>query len=134
MKRIGFACKWINDPSEVNGIKINAADRSLNTTTTTVAWLNRQTKEVAEQRLWDIMVHNLSAIYKLVETVGSLEKHLRMVRISSDILPVYTQKDWCYFWHRPDVIAYCEKHFMKVGNLLDLPMCVSVSILDSLRC
>jgi UV DNA damage repair endonuclease len=117
MKRIGFACKWINDPSEVNGMKINAADRSLNTTTTTVAWLNRQTKEVAEQRLWDIMVHNLSAIYKLVETVGSLEKHLRMVRISSDILPVYTQKDWCYFWHRLDVIAYCEKHFMKVGNL-----------------
>lgn len=117
MKRIGFACKWINDPNEVNGMKINAADRSLNTTTTTVAWLNRQTKDVAEQRLWDIMVHNLSAIYKLVETVGALEKHLRMVRISSDILPVYTQKDWCYFWLRPDVIAYCEKHFMEVGNL-----------------
>lgn len=117
LKRIGFACKWITDPSEVNGMKINAADRDLNTTTTTVAWLNRQTKDVAEQRLWDIMVHNLSAIYKLVETVGSLNENLRMVRISSDILPVYTQKDWCYFWLKPDVIAYCEKHFMQVGNL-----------------
>jgi UV DNA damage repair endonuclease len=117
IKRIGFACKWINDPSEVNGMKINAADRDLNTTTTTVAWLNRQTREVAEQRLWDIMVHNLSAVYKLVEKVGALDENLRMVRISSDILPVYTQKDWCYFWLRTDVIAYCEKHFMKVGNL-----------------
>ena len=117
IKRIGFACKWINDPSEINGMKINAADRDLNTTTTTVAWLNRQTREVAEQRLWDIMVHNLKAIYKLVEKVGGLDEHLRMVRISSDILPVYTQKDWCYFWLRPDVIAYCEKHFMQVGNL-----------------
>jgi UV DNA damage repair endonuclease len=116
IKRIGFACKWINDPSEVNGMKINAADRDLNTTTTTVAWLNRQTKDVAEQRLWDIMVHNLSAIYKLVERVGTLDEHLRMVRISSDILPVYTQRDWSYFWLRPDVIAYCEKHFMEVGN------------------
>jgi UV DNA damage repair endonuclease len=117
IKRIGFACKWINDPSEVNGMKINAADRELNTTTTTVAWLNRQTREVAEQRLWDIMVHNLTAIYKLVEKVGALDKNLRMVRISSDILPVYTQKDWSYFWLRTDVIAYCEKHFMKVGDL-----------------
>jgi len=117
IKRIGFACKWINDPSEVNGMKISAADRELNTTTTTVAWLNRQTREVAEQRLWDIMVHNLTAIYKLVEKVGALDKNLRMVRISSDILPVYTQKDWSYFWLRPDVIAYCEKHFMLVGNL-----------------
>jgi UV DNA damage repair endonuclease len=117
IKRIGFACKWINDPSEVNGMKINAADRELNTTTTTVAWLNRQTREVAEQRLWDIMVHNLTAIYKLVEKVGALDEHRRMVRISSDILPVYTQKDWSYFWLRTDVIAYCEKHFMEVGNL-----------------
>jgi UV DNA damage repair endonuclease len=117
IKRIGFACKWINDPSEINGMKINAADRDLNTTTTTVAWLNRQTREVAEQRLWDIMVHNLTAVYKLVEKVGALDENLRMVRISSDILPVYTQKDWCYFWLRPDVIAYCEKHFITVGNL-----------------
>jgi UV DNA damage repair endonuclease len=63
------------------------------------------------------MVHNLTAVYKLVEKVGGLDENLRMVRISSDILPVYTQKDWCYFWLRPDVIAYCEKHFIKVGDL-----------------
>jgi UV DNA damage repair endonuclease len=117
LKRIGFACKWINGPSEVNGMKINAEDRDLNTSTTTVAWLNRQTKEVAEQRLWDIMVHNITAIGKLVERVGEQNEHLRMVRLSSDILPVYTQADWSYFWQKPDVIAYCEKHFLTVGDL-----------------
>jgi len=36
IKRIGFACKWINDPAEVNGMKINARDRDLNTGSTTV--------------------------------------------------------------------------------------------------
>jgi UV DNA damage endonuclease len=117
IKRIGFACKWINDPSETQGMKINAKDRELNTGTTTVAWLNRQTRDVAEQRLWDLMVNNISAIKNLVARVGEQEPHLRMVRISSDILPVYTQKDWCYFWLRPDVIDYCEKHFMEVGDL-----------------
>jgi len=117
IKRIGFACKWINDPSETQGMKINAKDRELNTGTTTVAWLNRQTRDVAEQRLWDLMVNNISAIKNLVARVGEQEPNLRMVRISSDILPVYTQKDWCYFWLRPDVIDYCEKHFMEVGDL-----------------
>jgi UV DNA damage endonuclease len=116
-KRIGFACKWINDPSEVDGMKINAKDRNLNTGSTTVAWLSRQTREVAEQKLWDLMAGNIEAVRKLVERVGTLDEHLRMVRISSDILPVYTQRDWSYFWRRTDVVAYCERHFAQVGQI-----------------
>jgi len=116
-KKIGFACKWINDPSETQGMKINAKDRDLNTGTTTVAWLGRQPKEAAEQRLWDLMVNNISAIKNLVTRVGTLDEHLRMVRISSDILPVYTQADWSYFWRRADVVAYCERYFREVGDV-----------------
>jgi UV DNA damage repair endonuclease len=40
-----------------------------------------------------------------------------MVRISSDILPVYTQSDWSYFWRKPDVRNYCEQALGKVGEL-----------------
>jgi UV DNA damage repair endonuclease len=40
-----------------------------------------------------------------------------MVRISSDILPVYTQRDYSYFWRLSDVKAYAEKHFAQVGAL-----------------
>jgi UV DNA damage repair endonuclease len=82
-----------------------------------VAWLKRQTKEVAEQRLWDLMVQNIESTRRLVERVGDLDERLRMVRISSDILPVYTQRDYAYFWRLPDVIEYCEKHFRQVGDL-----------------
>jgi UV DNA damage repair endonuclease len=91
LKRIGFACKWIDHPDQVNGIKSTDPAKELNTGTTTVAWLNRQTREVAEQRLWDLMVHNIQSTYKLVERVGNLDESLRMVRLSSDILPVYTE-------------------------------------------
>jgi hypothetical protein len=45
IKRIGFACKWINDPAEVNGMKINARDRDLNTGSTTVRWLREHPQE-----------------------------------------------------------------------------------------
>ena len=116
MKRIGFACKWIDTPEQVNGIKADDDAKIYNTGTTTVAWLKRQTQDVAEQRLWDLMVQNIQSTFKLVERVGKLDEHLRMVRISSDILPVYTHADFSYFWRRKDVIEYCEKHFAEVGN------------------
>ena len=117
IKKIGFACKWIDHPEQVNGIKSTDAAKELNTGTTTVAWLNRQTREVAEQRLWDLMVHNIQSIHKLVERVGTLDESLRMVRLSSDILPVYTERNWSYFWRRSDVRDFCSTAFAKVGDV-----------------
>ena len=116
-KRIGFACKWIDTPDQVDGIKSTDAAKELNTGTTTVAWLNRQTREVAEQRLWDLMVQNIQSTHKLVERVGTLDESLRMVRLSSDILPVYTERNWSYFWRRSDVRDFCETAFAKVGDV-----------------
>jgi hypothetical protein len=40
-----------------------------------------------------------------------------MVRLSSDLLPVYTQSDWAYFWRRNDVRDYCERHFISIGDI-----------------
>ena len=114
--RIGFACKWINDPSEVDGMKINARDRDLNTGATTVRWLREHPQE-AEQRLWDLMERNIEACYKLVSRVGTLDEDLRMVRLSSDILPVYTEPSWKWFWRQPDVRDYAERNFSRVGEL-----------------
>ena len=115
-KRIGFACKWIDNPSQVNGIKPTDDCKQYNTGTTTISWLNRQNKDVAEQRLWDLMVQNLEATHKLVKRVGNLDKNLRMVRLSSDLLPAYTQSDWSYFWRRTDVMAYCDRVFSNIGD------------------
>ena len=117
IKRIGFACKWIDHEGQVDGIKPKDDAKQYNTRSTTVRWLNNQTKEVAEQRLWDLMVHNIESSCKLVERIGALDEHLRMVRLSSDILPVYTQHEWSYFWRRSDVVAYAERAFGEVGEL-----------------
>ena len=123
IERIGFACKYMH-PDQTQKKKIlEEIQRPLNTRSTTVQWLNRQTVDVAEERLWDIMVHNIASYKRLIEYVGSLPHELRMVRLGSDVLPVYTQPDWSYYWQRPDVIAYCEREFAKVGNtarLLDV--------------
>jgi UV DNA damage repair endonuclease len=117
IKRIGFACKWIDHADQVDGIKPTDDAKALNTGSTTVAWLNRQSQEVAEQKLWDLMVGNIESTRKLVERVGTLDENLRMVRLSSDILPVYTQRDWAGFWRTSAVRAYCERAFGEVGDL-----------------
>jgi UV DNA damage endonuclease len=116
-KKIGFACKWIDTPAQVNGIKPNDDAKKYNTGSTTVSWLNRQSQNTAEEKLWDLVKGNIEAVHKLVERVGALDENLRMVRLGSDILPVYTQRDWQFFYRLPDVRSYCERAFRAVGDV-----------------
>ena len=116
-QRIGFACKYL-DPDQTQKKKVlEEIQRTRTEKCTTVAWLNRQTRDEAEQRLWDIMVHNTQSAYNLVEYVGGLPDGRKMVRLGSNQLPMYTQADWRYFWTKPDVREYCEKGFARVGEL-----------------
>ena len=115
MGRVGFCCKWINDPSEVAGMKVSAVDRDLNGRSTTMRWL-REHKTEAEQRQWDIMNHNARAALLLVERVASLPEHRRMVRLGSEMLQGYTHEEWIPFWKQADVQDHCAKIFAPVGE------------------
>ena len=77
LKRIGFCCKWLNDPSECGGMKVNAVDRDLNGRSTTMRWLREHPAE-AEQRQWDIMNHNAAAAVRMIERVATLPANRRM--------------------------------------------------------
>lgn len=115
-KRIGFACKWIDTVEQINGIKPTDNCKQYNTGTTTIAWLKRQSAQVAEQKLWDLIKQNIEATRKLVEKVGTLDEHLRMVRISSDLLPAYTYPDYAYFYRDATVKNYLQTAFSVVGE------------------
>jgi UV DNA damage endonuclease len=115
--KIGFACKWIDNPAQTNGIKPTDDAKKYNTGTTTVSWLNRQSREVAEQKLWDLMVQNIESTRLLVERVSELPESLRMVRLSSDILPCYTHADFADYWRDPSVVSYAEQGFARVGRI-----------------
>ncbi len=117
VKKIGFACKWIDHPDQVNGIKPKDECKKYNTGATTVSWLNRQRQTVAEEKLWELVKGNIEATRLLVERVGTLDENLRMVRLSSDILPVYTEPSWQFFYGLSDVRAYCERAFKQVGDV-----------------
>ena len=63
------------------------------------------------------MLHNIAALKGLVARVGSLDRSLRMVRIGSDILPVYTEPTWGYYWRDSSIRALCEREFYSIGQL-----------------
>jgi UV DNA damage repair endonuclease len=115
VKRIGFACKYFHPDQSLKKKLLEEIERPLNERTTTITWLNRQTREVAEQRLWDIMVHNIQSFERLIKYVGGLPNELRMVRLGSSILPAYTEHMWSYYWQLPDVRRYLETHLSRVG-------------------
>jgi len=113
--RIGFCCKWLDHPDQVNGLKPKDDAKQYTDQGTTVAWLNRQPRDVAEQKLYDIMVYNIEAVHRLIKKVGEQDVGLRMVRLSSNLLPVYTEPTYSYFWQQPDIRDYCERAFGTVG-------------------
>jgi UV DNA damage repair endonuclease len=114
LKRIGFACKWLDDPSEVKGMKVNAANRELNGRSTTMRWLREHPAE-AEQRQWDIMNHNTRAAVKMIERVATLPPERRMVRLGSE-MQGYTEQDWQAWWQQSDVQRHLEKIFAPIGE------------------
>ena len=117
IKRIGFACKYLHHDQSLKKKQLEELQRPLNTRSTTVAWLNRQTRTVAEDRLYDLMDHNIRSFRNLIEYVGKLPANRRMVRLGSDCLPVYTEPTWCSFYKQFSVQNYCETEFAKIGEL-----------------
>jgi UV DNA damage repair endonuclease len=113
IKKIGFACKISEFTSKNEVVSIP----EYNSRSTTAAWLNRQSKDIAETKLWELTELNIEAARKAVEYVGNLEESLRCFRLGSDILPVYTEPRWKFFYGLPDVRAYCEREFGKVGDV-----------------
>ena len=113
IKRIGFACKL----SERDSKGAVAAIESCNNKTTTATWLARQTRAVAEARLETLVQHNVRAVYRLVEAVSNLPLLQRMVRIGSDVLPLYTHRDWGYFYHSVTDRAWLAREFARIGEL-----------------
>jgi UV DNA damage repair endonuclease len=113
-KRIGFCCKWLNDPSECGGMKVNAVDRDLNGRSTTMRWL-REHPEEAEQRQWDIMNHNAQAALNMIERVATLPPERRMVRLGSEMLQGYTEPSWIDWWQQGHIQRHLEKIFAPIG-------------------
>jgi UV DNA damage repair endonuclease len=62
------------------------------------------------------MNHNAAAAVKLIERVATLPENRRMVRLGSEMLQGYTEKDWIDWWQQTDVQNHLEKIFAPIGE------------------
>ena len=117
IQRIGFCCKYL-DPDQSQKPKVlKELQQNFTEKVTTVAWCNRQEKAVAEQRMLDLVQHNMQSAYNLIKYVGGLPDNRRMVRLGSNQIPMATEPNWRYLWDDPNNIRILEKGFAKVGQL-----------------
>ncbi len=118
VKRIGFCCKYL-DPDQSQKPKIlKEIQQNYTEKVTTVAWCNRQEKHVAEERMLDLVTHNMQSAYNLVEWVGTtLPAERRMVRLGSNQIPMATEPTWRYLWDDANNQRILEDGFAKVGQL-----------------
>ena len=63
------------------------------------------------------MNHNATAARRLIERVGTLPKERRQVRLGSEMLQGYTEKDWKSWWQQPHIQDHCERLFAPVGEM-----------------
>ena len=112
IKRIGFACKFseLNSKGEISSIP------ELNTGGTTMAWANRQSRSIAEEKVIEVAKKNILHTHSLVKKVATLQPELRMVRLTSDMLSFYTHADWQGFWQQSDIQNKLAHWFAPIGE------------------
>lgn len=117
--KVGFACKYMHEDQNLKPKVLKEIQLPLNFRSTTIKWLN-ENQGSAEQRLHDIIEHNLRALFRQVDYVKDLPEQQRMMRIGSDILPAYTHDVWAGFYNDNELMRYVEKRLAGVGELARL--------------
>jgi UV DNA damage repair endonuclease len=62
------------------------------------------------------MNHNTAAAVRMIERVGTLPPERRMVRLGSEMLQGYTEKNWIDWWQRREIQDHLARIFAPVGE------------------
>ena len=114
IKRIGFACKW----AEINKKGEIASAEGLNTGGTTMAWANRNNRDIVEQKIIDVAKTNIVNTHNLLKKVATLPPELRMLRITSDMLSFYTHDEYTDFWQSQNTQDSLTRWFAPLGETI----------------
>ena len=82
MHRIGYCC--IN-------LSMNEKFRTM-----TLAWANRNKREDVEAKWREVVEHNFSLLYKIIN--WNIHNNIWLYRISSDMVPFADHEEWGYLW------------------------------------
>lgn len=110
--KIGYCCKTVKLDTK-SGQPVSIPE--LNFKATTATWIKNNPK-LAEQKLWEITEHNVHAMKRMVEYVGELHDNRRMVRVGSDVFPLFTHSEAQHFWSQAAPRDMARKVLEQVGD------------------
>ena len=76
--RVGFACKYMHEDQNLKPKQLKEVQQPLNFRGTTIKWL-RENQSQSQEKVYELINHNLDACEKLVEYVGNLPTTQRML-------------------------------------------------------
>lgn len=117
IKRVGWACKYMHANRSLSKSDLKIIESQYNGTSTTRAWLNRQTEQVALDKIAECIDINLTGYESLVKYVSTLDPGRRMLRLGSDLLPFFTEKKWGKMYYDQSALNYIEKRLSALGTL-----------------
>lgn len=115
--RIGFACQYRHPDRGLSVAALKTIEAPFNPRTTTLRWMDSVSPQVARDKLLEIITHNLDAQLRLIAYVAELPPTLRMLRLSSDLLPFYSHPKVSAFYQDPAIQSQLEKRFGAIGAL-----------------
>lgn len=115
--RVGFACKYMHPDQTEKPKLLKEIQSQYSEKSTTITWLDRQSRDIAEEKLWDCTITNAQNACRLIEYVGSQPAEMRMVRLGSNMMPAYTHPNWQYFYQQHDVRLAAEREWRLAGEL-----------------
>lgn len=115
IKRVGFACKFMHNERGLKPKVLKEVEQPLNFRGTTIKWL-RENQDKAEERVYEIVEHNLSATERLIDYVSGLPLEQRMLRLGSDLLPAYTEPNFGHLTKSRYMLDLVEKRLSTIGS------------------
>lgn len=115
--RIGFACQYRHSIRSLSLADLKAIETAFNPRTTTLRWMSGVAPKVAQAKLMEVVTHNLDAQLRLLGYVADLPQTLRMLRLSSDLLPFYSHADVRAFYQDPAMQQWLGERFAAIGEL-----------------
>ena len=114
--RIGFACLYRHPDRSLPAGELKIIEAAFNPRTTTLRWMDSVAQPVAHAKLMDIIEHNLQAQLRLLAYVATLPAVLRMLRLSSDLLPFYSHPKVAAFYQNPSIQLRLGEGFAAIGD------------------
>lgn len=120
MKRIGFACHYcvLNSGDDWTGFE--SFNKPFVMRATTRQYIRSLTPVDALYYLHGCVMHNLNAVKYLVTKVGSMPDGQKMLRLSSDILPLFTAPEEVVqeYYAMKEIRFILAKRFRELGKLI----------------